>query len=222
MFPEGVFNVVSGAEPGAWLAAHPDIHKIAFTGSIATGKKVMSEASRTLKRLTLELGGNDAGIVLADFDIGQMADDLFWAAFSNCGQVCAGLKRLYVPDTLYDDVCDALAAIAGKVVVGDGRCPGVQMGPVQNRAQFEKIAALVNEARQGGAKVICGGAPIEGKGFFYPPTLLRNVSDGAKLVDEEQFGPALPIIRYHDVEDAVTRANSSSLRTWRLSMGPEH
>ena len=138
VFPEGVFNVVSGAEAGAWLAAHPDVHKIAFTGSIATGKKVMSEASRTLKRLTLELGGNDAGIVLADFDIGQMADDLFWAAFSNCGQVCAGLKRLYVPDSLYEEVCDALAAIAGKVIVGDGRCPGVQMGPVQNRRSVQE------------------------------------------------------------------------------------
>jgi acyl-CoA reductase-like NAD-dependent aldehyde dehydrogenase len=208
-FPEGVFNVVSGAEAGPWLAAHPDVHKIAFTGSIATGKKVMAEASRTLKRLTLELGGNDAGIVLADFDLGQMADDLFWAAFGNCGQVCAGLKRLYVPASLYDDVCDALAVIASKVVMGDGRCPGVQMGPVQNRAQFEKIAALVDEARENGAKVICGGAPIEGNGFFYPPTLLRNIADGTKLVDEEQFGPALPIIRYHDVEDALARANSS-------------
>lgn len=209
MFPEGVFNVVSGAAAGAWLSSHPGIHKIAFTGSIATGKKVMTAAGPTLKHLTLELGGNDAGIVLADFDLAQMAEDLFWAAFSNCGQVCAGLKRLYVPDSLYDDVCGALAAIAGKVVIGDGRCPGVQMGPLQNRAQFEKIATLVDEARAGGAKVICGGAPIEGKGYFYPPTLVRDIGDDARLVAEEQFGPALPILRYRDVEDALARANAS-------------
>jgi acyl-CoA reductase-like NAD-dependent aldehyde dehydrogenase len=209
MFPEGALNVLSGAEAGAWLASHPGVRKIAFTGSIATGKKVMSEAGHSLKRLTLELGGNDAGIVLADIDVAKTADDLFWAAFSNCGQVCAGLKRLYVPDSLYDDVCDALAAIAGKIVIGDGRCPGVQVGPLQNRAQFEKIAALVDEARAGGAKVICGGAPIEGKGYFYPPTLVRDIADGARLVEEEQFGPVLPIIRYRDVEDALARANRS-------------
>jgi len=125
MFPPGVLSVVSGAEAGGWLASHPGIQKIAFTGSIATGKKVMSEASHTLKRLTLELGGNDAAIVLPDFNLAQMAKDLFWAAFSNCGQVCAGLKRLYVPDALYDDVCEALADIANKVIVGDGRCRGV-------------------------------------------------------------------------------------------------
>lgn len=208
-FPSGVVNVVSGAEAGAWLTSHRGIHKIAFTGSIATGKKVMTEAGPTLKRLTLELGGNDAGIVLADFDLARMADDLFWAAFSNCGQVCAGLKRLYVPDSLYDELCDALAAIAGKVVIGDGRCPGVQMGPLQNRTQFEKIAALVAEARAGGAKVICGGAPIEGKGYFYPPTLVRDIADDARLVAEEQFGPALPILRYSEVDEALARANAS-------------
>ncbi|MGD9500885.1 MAG: aldehyde dehydrogenase family protein [Methyloceanibacter sp.] len=209
IFPAGVCNVVSGIEAGAWLASHPGVAKIAFTGSIATGKRVMSEASPTLKRLTLELGGNDPGIVLADFDLAQMADDLFWAAFSNCGQVCAGLKRLYVPESRYDEICDALAAIAGRVVVGDGRCPGVQMGPLQNRAQFEKIAALVDEARANGAKVICGGAPIGGKGYFYPPTLVRDIADDASLVAEEQFGPALPILRYRDIDDAVARANAS-------------
>jgi acyl-CoA reductase-like NAD-dependent aldehyde dehydrogenase len=209
MFPAGVLSVVSGEEAGAWLASHPGIRKVAFTGSIATGKKVMSEASPTLKRLTLELGGNDAGIVLPDFNLAQMAKDLFWAAFSNCGQVCAGLKRLYVPDALYDDVCEALADIANKVIVGDGRCPGVEMGPVQNRAQFQRIEALVAEARAGGAKVICGGAPLAGKGYFYPPTLVRDIADDAALVAEEQFGPVLPLLRYHDVEDALTRANSS-------------
>ena len=209
VFPAGVCNVVSGAEAGAWLASHPGVHKVAFTGSIATGKKVMTESGPSLKRLTLELGGNDAGIVLADFDLAQMADDLFWAAFSNCGQVCAGLKRLYVPESRYDELCDALAAIAGRVVIGDGRCPGVQMGPLQNRAQFEKIAALVDEARAGGAKVICGGAPIGGKGYFYPPTLVRDIADDASLVAEEQFGPALPILRYRHVDDALARANAS-------------
>ncbi len=209
IFPEGVLNVVSGVEAGAWLTAHPGVQKIAFTGSIATGKLVMATAGQTLKRLTLELGGNDAGIVLGDVDVSKIADDLFWAAFSNCGQVCAGLKRLYVADPIYDELCDALTAIANNVVVGDGRCAGVQMGPVQNRAQFRKVAALVDEARAGGAAFMCGGAPIEGKGYFYPPTLVRDITDGARLVDEEQFGPALPIIRYQDADDALKRANAS-------------
>lgn len=209
IFPDGVVNVVSGAEAGAWITAHPGIHKIAFTGSIATGKQVMATAGQTLKRLTLELGGNDAGVVLADVDVAKVADDLFWAAFSNCGQVCAGLKRLYVADAIYDETCEALTAIANNVVVGDGRCAGVQMGPVQNRAQLSKVEALVDEARAGGASVLCGGAPIAGKGYFYPPTLIRDIADGARLVDEEQFGPALPIIRYTEVDDALRRANAS-------------
>jgi acyl-CoA reductase-like NAD-dependent aldehyde dehydrogenase len=209
IFPEGVFNVVSGAQAGAWLASHPGVHKIAFTGSIVTGKRVMSEASQTLTRLTLELGGNDAGIILADADVAQIAGDLFWAAFSNCGQVCAGLKRLYAHDSIYEELCEALAGIASRVIVGDGRCNGVQMGPVQNRGQFQRIAALVDEARAGGAKVIHGGAAMEGKGYFYPPTLVRDIEDGTSLVDEEQFGPALPIIKYNDVNEALARANAS-------------
>ncbi len=209
IFPEGVINVVSGAEAGAWLTSHPGIHKIAFTGSIATGKQVMSGAGPTLKRLTLELGGNDAGIVLADVDVAEMADDLFWAAFSNCGQVCAGLKRLYAHESIYEELCDALTSIASRVVIGDGRCAGVQMGPVQNRSQFERVAELVNEAKADGANVIHGGAAVEGKGYFYPPTLVRDIDDGARLVGEEQFGPALPIIKYNDLDEALFRANAS-------------
>ena len=209
VLPAGVLSVLSGEEAGPGLVGHHAINKIAFTGSTATGKKIMAAGSANLKRLTLELGGNDAGIVLDDIDLEKAAEELFWAAFSNCGQVCAGLKRLYVPDRLYDKVCEALVRIADKAVVGDGRVPDVQMGPIQNRSQYRRIVDLVDDARSKGGVVISGGEPFEGKGFFYPPTLIRDVTDGVRVVDEEPFGPVLPIVRYSDVPDAIRRANAS-------------
>ena len=210
VLPEGVLNAVSGHdELGQWMTGHGDIKKIVFTGSCGTGKKVMASAAGNLKRITLELGGNDAAILLPDADPQALAPRIFGGAFINSGQTCAAIKRLYVHDSIYDQTCTALQAIAEATPVGNGLEEGVMMGPLQNRMQFEKVVGLVDDARAKGARILCGGAPMDGPGFFYPLTLVADISDGTRLVDEEQFGPVLPIIRYSDVDDAVRRANAS-------------
>lgn len=210
--PPGVLNVVSGRDDIApRLTAHPDVAKVVFTGSTETGRKVMSAGAATLKRLTLELGGNDAGIVLPDVDPVAAAERLFWGAFINSGQTCAALKRLYVAESVHDRLCDALAGYAAGVKVGDGLDESSRLGPVQNRAQLEKVTGMVAEARAAGAKVLLGGNPDDRRqGYFYPTTLLTEAKPGMRIVDEEQFGPVLPIIRYRDVEDALRQANGSS------------
>ncbi len=210
VLPAGVINAVAGADDlGQAMTEHRDIAKIVFTGSCATGRKVMGSAADTLKRLTLELGGNDAGIVLADVNPAAVAEKIIGGAFINNGQTCAALKRLYVHDSIYDEMCDALAAVAGQVPMGSGLDENNMQGPIQNKMQYDKVSSMVEEALQGGGKAVCGGAPSDGPGYFYPLTIVRDVSEGCRLVDEEQFGPALPVIRYSDVDDAVERANRS-------------
>jgi acyl-CoA reductase-like NAD-dependent aldehyde dehydrogenase len=208
--PAGVLNVVSGGnELGAWISAHPAVRKVSFTGSVATGKKVAIAAAPDLKRLTLELGGNDPAIVLRDADPAKVAEKLFWGAFTNCGQVCSAVKRIYVHEDLYEDLAGRLAALAAGVRVGDGMDPASQLGPLNNRMQFERVSELVADALGHGARALAGGSPVGGPGYFYRPTILTEVSDGARIVDEEQFGPAVPLVRYRDVEDAIERANAT-------------
>ncbi|MEZ5652359.1 MAG: aldehyde dehydrogenase family protein [Burkholderiaceae bacterium] len=211
VLPRGVVNVVTSDDRqeniGAAMAAHPGIGKMVFTGSIATGKKVMSCAAETMKRLTLELGGNDAGIVLPDVDPAEIAEGLFWGAFINNGQTCAAMKRLYVHDAVYDAVCEALVAYARTVPVGDGRNEDSVLGPIANQMQFDKVKRLVDAAKAKG-RVLLGGEP--GQGLFFPPTLIADLGADDPLVAEEQFGPALPIIRYTDIEDALAQANAST------------
>lgn len=209
LFPAGVLNVITDANDlGDALTRHPDVAKISFTGSTATGKKVMAGAADTLKRLTLELGGNDAAIVLDDVDVKATAPLLFGSAFANSGQVCIAVKRLYVHDSIYDEMCDELAGLAGRAMVGDGLEQGTQFGPLQNRPQFDRVRELIEDARSHG-RIIAGGTPHEGTGFFIAPTIVRDISDGTRLVDEEQFGPVLPVVRFSDPQDAVARANAS-------------
>lgn len=210
VLPPGVVNVITGDNAiGAALSSHPGIAKMTFTGSTETGKKVMASAVATLKRLTLELGGNDAGIVLPDADPARIAEGLFWGAFINNGQTCAALKRLYVHDSLYDQVCQALTDYAAKIPVGDGLDEKSVLGPVQNAMQLNKVRELVDDAKAKGGRILIGGEPQEGPGYFYPVTLVADVDHGTRLVDEEQFGPVLPIIRYSDVDEVIQRANSS-------------
>ena len=149
--------------------------------------------------------------MLPDADPKAIAPGLFWGAFINGGQTCAALKRLYVHDSIYDAVCDALVEFAATVPMGDGRDESNQLGPIQNEMQFKRVCALVDEAKQAGGRILCGGAPRGGKGYFYPITFVADVQEGTRLVDEEQFGPVLPIIRYSDVEDAMRRANDNPL-----------
>ena len=211
IFPPGVVNVIADANDlGAALTSHPDVAKIAFTGSTATGRKVMASAATTLKRLTLELGGNDAAIVLDDVDPKEIAPKLFFAAMINSGQVCLAAKRIFVHESIYDAVCAELAKIAEGAanLVGNGLDDGVQFGPVQNRMQFEKVRSIIDEARAQG-KVIAGGKPHQGSGFFIHPTVVSGLPDSARLVCEEQFGPVMPVLKYSTLDEAVARANAS-------------
>jgi len=207
--PAGVVNILSGGnDAGAALVAHDDVAKITFTGSTDTGRKIMAAAARTLKRVTLELGGNDAAIVLPDADIAAIAPAIFAFAFFNSGQVCAVIKRLYVHDSLYDAMCDAIARIASAAKVAPGSDASAEFGPVQNKAQYDKVLHYLAEAAKAG-KIVAGGKVTGGPGYFVPLTVVRDVADGSAIVDEEPFGPILPIIRYSDVDDAVARANAS-------------
>ncbi|MFU8814613.1 MAG: aldehyde dehydrogenase family protein [Pseudomonadales bacterium] len=207
--PAGVINFIADANDlGAALTAHPDVRKVSFTGSTATGSKVMAGAAGLLKRITLELGGNDAGIVLDDVDPRETAPQLFQSAFQNNGQVCIAMKRLYVHDAIYDEMCDELAALANDTVIGDGLQQGTKLGPLQNKMQYEKVKELIDDAARHG-RIVAGGEVPDQPGYFIRPTIVRDISDGVRLVDEEQFGPVLPVIRYDDLEDVVARANNS-------------
>ena len=209
VLPAGVVNVVVDQNDlGDALTGHPDVAKVAFTGSTATGKRVMASAAGTLKRLTLELGGNDAAIVLDDADPKVVAPKIYAAATFLSGQGCIAIKRVYVHDSIYDAVCDELGRLARETVVGDGLEDGTQMGPIQNRAQFERVKGFLEDARRSGT-IVAGGEVVEREGYFVRPTIVRDISDDARLVREEQFGPVLPVLRYSDIDDAIARANDT-------------
>jgi acyl-CoA reductase-like NAD-dependent aldehyde dehydrogenase len=207
--PAGLLTAISGGrDVGARLAEHPAVGKVMFTGSTATGKAIIRSSADTVKRLTLELGGNDAGIVLPDADPEAIAEGLFWGAFLNTGQTCAALKRLYVHKDIYEDVCQALTAVAAVMPMGDGLDENNVLGPLQNRQQFDIVSRLVESAKESGARVLLGGNPdTDQPGNFYPTTLVADIDNDNPLVAEEQFGPALPIIRYSTVEEAIAHAN---------------
>ncbi|ATZ06658.1 TPA: aldehyde dehydrogenase family protein [Corynebacterium striatum] len=209
VLPEGVLQVVTGdGAVGAALTTHADIDKIMFTGSTATGKKIVESSAANLQRLTLELGGNDAGIVLDDADPAAIAGDLFWGAFINTGQTCAAMKRLYVPESLYDAVCEALVEVAKASPMGVGLEEENVLGPLQNKQQFDIVDKLVNAAKDSGARVLLGGDPdYDAPGYFYPTTLVADIDPDNALVVEEQFGPALPIVKYTDLDWAIEQAN---------------
>ncbi|MBE1524715.1 acyl-CoA reductase-like NAD-dependent aldehyde dehydrogenase [Nesterenkonia lutea] len=207
--PADVLIAVPGdGSLGKALTEHPDIAKIMFTGSVTTGKAIIKTAADTMKRMTMELGGNDAGIVLDDADPKAIAEDLFWGAFINTGQTCAALKRLYVPDSIYDEVCQALTEVAAKMPMGIGLEEHNVLGPLQNAKQREIVARLVDAATDSGARVLIGADPDDAApGFFYPTTLVADIDPQNPLVTEEQFGPALPIIRYTSLDQAIAWAN---------------
>jgi acyl-CoA reductase-like NAD-dependent aldehyde dehydrogenase len=211
LFPPGVLNVLAGGDAfGRWMTEHPGIDKITFTGSVATGKKVMASAAGTLKRLTLELGGNDAAIVLDDADVDAVAPKLFQAAFVNSGQVCQAVKRVYVHDRLYEPMVQALASRARDAVVGSGLDPQTTLGPVQNRMQYERVLGILEDtSRRAGPRFVTGGGALDRPGYFIAPPIVADIAEGTRLVDEEAFGPALPVLRFQEIDEAITRANAT-------------
>jgi acyl-CoA reductase-like NAD-dependent aldehyde dehydrogenase len=210
VLPAGVLNVVSGGDAlGGWMTSHPVPRKISFTGSVATGKKVAAAAAPDLKRVTLELGGNDPAILLPDVDPKAVASRVFWGAFENCGQVCSAIKRVYVPEALYQPLVAELAELARGVQVGNGMEDGTQMGPLNNEPQLRRVGELVEDAKRNGGRIAAGGERLGDSGYFFAPTIVADVSDGTRLVDEEQFGPALPIVAYRTVDEAIAKANAT-------------
>lgn len=209
VLPADLLHVVSGRrDVGAVLTSHPDIAKIMFTGSTAAGQDIIRSSADTVKRLTLELGGNDAGIVLPDADPKAIAENLFWGAFINTGQTCAALKRLYVHEDIYDEVCEELTKVAASMPMGVGLDENNVLGPLQNKSQYDIVAGLVEAARESGARVLLGGNPEKDQpGYFYPATLVADIDNDNPLVAEEQFGPALPIIKYSNIDEAIAMAN---------------
>ncbi len=209
ILPAGVFQtLVDQNDLGALLSRHPHVAHVSFTGSTPTGKKVLASAADTLKRFTLELGGNDAALILDDADVARVAPRIFAGATTNSGQICLAIKRVYAPRDMVDALCDALAGQAGEAVVGDGLEQGTTMGPIQNRAQYEKVLGFIEEAK-GQGTLVAGGEPIDGDGYFIAPTIVRDLPDDARLVREEQFGPVLPVLAYDDLDDAIARVNDS-------------
>lgn len=209
ILPAGVFNVICDQnELGPQLTQHPDVAKVAFTGSTATGKKVMASAATGVKRVTLELGGNDAAIVLDDVAPAVAAQKVYQGAMTNAGQICVAIKRAYVHESIYDEFCIEIAKLAQNAVVDDGSLQGTTIGPVQNLMQYEKVKGLIESAISEGT-VLAGGKIPDRPGYFIPPTIIADLSDDAPLVREEQFGPVLPVLKFSDIDEVVRRANDS-------------
>lgn len=223
VLPEGVLNIVSGGnDHGAWLTEHPDVSKISFTGSTATGKKVMAASSSNLKRITLELGGNDPAIVLPDTDYKPLIPVLFDAAFGNSGQWCIAVKRLYVHDSVYDDFLKDFVDFASEKVVGNGMDPNTDLGPIQNKMQYGKLLEMFADVKAKGYKVPLGGEIDETlQGNFVPITIVDNPPNDSRIVQEEPFGPILPIIRWTNLEDVIAHANDTEFGLAASVWGPD-
>jgi aldehyde dehydrogenase (NAD+) len=210
VLPDGVLNIVTGGDSlGPWMTSHPGIDKISFTGSSATGRKVMASASETLKRVTLELGGNDAAIVLPDVDVAEVAEKLFWAAFGNSGQICIATKRMYVHKDIYEPLKTAIVDYAKTVKMGDGAEQGTQLGPINNKLQYERVLDLIADSKAKGYKFLMGGDVSPAPGYFVPITIIDNPPENSRIVQEEQFGPVLPLLSFDTLEEAIERANAS-------------
>ncbi|ANY19308.1 Succinate-semialdehyde dehydrogenase [NADP(+)] GabD [Tsuneonella dongtanensis] len=209
--PAGTVNIITGEDSlGPLITEHPDIDKITFTGSTATGKRIMEGASKDLKRITLELGGNDASIVLPDADVSKVAEQLFWSSFSNAGQICVAAKRIYIHEDIYDELSAAIAEYAKTVKVGDGSEQGTGVGPIQNKKQFDRVCELIQDAKDSGYKFLVGGdVDPSGSGYYVPITILDNPPEDARIVAEEQFGPVMPLMKFSTTEEVIARANAS-------------
>jgi len=210
--PEGVLNIVNGYghEAGAALAQHHDVNKITFTGSTAVGKKIVEYSLGNLKRVTLELGGKSPSIVFADADLDQVGLGAALAVFFNSGQICFAASRLFVEEKVYDQVVEAVAAVARTFQVGNGRDPNTMMGPVVSRKQQERILGYVQSGIEQGATLVTGGKKVGDKGYFIEPTVFANARPSMKIVQEEIFGPVVSVIPFKDVEEVTRMANDTT------------
>jgi succinate-semialdehyde dehydrogenase/glutarate-semialdehyde dehydrogenase len=214
--PPGVLNVVTGTgeAAGQAIVIHPGIHKVSFTGNTATGLAVRQAAAPFLKEVTLELGGSDPMIVWKDAPLPAAVEGAIRGRFYNAGQVCNAVKRVYVHEEIAPRFTEELLARVRSLRVGDGLSPSVDMGPLQNLAQLERVAAQVEQLREGGeGRLLAGGSRLRvtgrEQGFFYAPTLVTEVDPGAAILGEEVFGPVLPVMAVPDLDTAIGEANRS-------------
>lgn len=209
--PEGVLNIVNGYghEAGAALAQHPDVNKITFTGSTAVGKQIVEYSLGNMKRVALELGGKSPSIVFADADLDQVGLGAALAVFFNSGQICFAASRLFVQDSVYDQVVEAVAAAASQFKVGNGQNPETMMGPLVSGKQQERVLGYVASGLEQGARLVCGGKKTEGKGYFIEPTVFADADPSMKIAQEEIFGPVVSVMRFKDVEDVTRMANET-------------
>ncbi|OLN97064.1 Phenylacetaldehyde dehydrogenase 1 [Colletotrichum chlorophyti] len=212
IFPPGVFQVLSGDDNlGPWLTSHPGVDKVSFTGSTATGKRVMESCSKTLKRVTLELGGNDAAIVRPDVDVKAIAPKIAMLALYNSGQVCVAIKRIYIHESIYDELLTEITNVVESLPVGDGQQEGTVLGPVQNQMQFERVKELLKDIEAQKLKITAGSTEpaSNSKGFFITPTIVDNPPENSRIVVEEPFGPVFPVLKWSDEADVIRRANDT-------------
>ncbi|KAF7560280.1 hypothetical protein G7046_g3861 [Stylonectria norvegica] len=209
-FPPGVVQALSGDDNlGPWLTAHPGPAKISFTGSTATGKKVMASASQTLKRLTLELGGNDAAIICEDVNIEEVAPKIAEVCFLNAGQLCLAIKRIYVHEKIYEPFRDALVKYTKSLKYGEGNTEGVYLGPVQNAMQYERVKTFFDDIKKDKLNVAVGGEIPDGPGYFVPPTIIDRPDRASRIVAEEPFGPIVPLLTFSSDEEAIQLTNDT-------------
>jgi len=210
LVPAGVINVLAGGdELGIMMTQHPDVSMVSFTGSIRAGQAIMEQSAKGLRRLQLELGGNDAALVLPDVDVAEIAPRIYRGAFALSGQICAAIKRLYVHESIADDLVAALAEIARTHRPGSPWDPETTMGPSTTKPQFELVRGLIEDAVEHGAHVVTGGHVLDRPGYFIEPTILTGVDHGVRVVDVEQFGPVLPVMTYRDVDEVLDRVNGT-------------
>jgi len=212
VFPPGVIQAVGGGdELGPMLVDHPGIAKISFTGSIATGKKIMAACAKTLKRITLELGGNDPCIVFPDVDIDKVVGEVTIGSFWNTAQVCVATKRVYIHESIYREFVDKMVAFTKNLKVGSSDEPGVVLGPIQNEMQYNKVQEFFADSKKNGYKFAVGEAEVKpSKGFFINPTIIDNPPNDSKIIQEEPFGPILPVQPWSDLEEVLHRANNTN------------
>lgn len=209
-FPSGVCNLILGkGEVGRALTEHPQVQKITFTGSTKTGISILNGTVGQFKKVVLELGGNDAAIILDDVNIESVAEKVFQSAFFNAGQTCACIKRLYIHEKVYDPFVSKLSELADKQKVGDGMESQTTFGPVQNEIQYLKVKNILKKAITNGAKVLNNPQKISDSGYFIFPTLVGEVNENMEILTEEQFGPILPIVKYSDVGEVIKDINRS-------------
>ena len=216
LLPPGIINVVTGlpAEIGDALTMHPDVDKVAFTGSVPSARKIMANAAQTIKGITLELGGNDPAIVLEDADLSDAAmKRMATSVYRMTGQVCMAIKRIYVPESVQVKFLDAFTRTVDKIVTGDGLDPKVTMGPMHTARALDRAQSLVADAAKRGATVQVLGQVADrttfGLGHFMQPTVVSDIAEDAPLMAEEQFCPAIPVATYRNVDEAIARANAT-------------